>query len=137
MRIFRLLEFKKVFQLDLFGAVLSSISLAVILPFWQPFFGIPLSVLKLLACCAVLLSVFDLTCIFFLKKETHIEYAVRGLIGLNTMYLFLSIIEIIMHRNLITFWGHSYLIVEVFILIVLIYFECKMLKHFRTLSLSK
>lgn len=137
MRIFRLLELKKVFQLDFFGAVLSSISLAVILPFWQPFFGIPLAVLRLLACCAIFLSVFDLTCIFLLKKEAHIQYAVSTIIGLNAVYLLLSIIEIIMHWDLITLWGRAYLFLEIVVLIGLIYFERKTLNNFRTLSLSK
>ena len=137
MNIFRLLELKKVFQLDLVGAVLSAIILGLILPFWQPCFGIPLAVLRLLAFCAIFLSVFDLACIFLLKKESRIQYAVSTIIGLNVMYLLLSIIVIIMHWDLITLWGHGYLFLEIVVLIGLIYFERKTLKYFRTLSLSK
>jgi len=137
MNIFRLLELKKVFQLDLVGAVLSVIILGLILPFWQPCFGIPLAVLRLLAFCAIFLSVFDLACIFLLKKESRIQYAVSTIIGLNVMYLLLSIIVIIMHWDLITLWGHGYLFLEIVVLIGLIYFERKTLKYFRTLSLSK
>jgi len=137
MNIFRLLELKKVFQLDLVGAVLSAIILGLILPLWQPCFGIPLAVLRLLAFCAIFLSVFDLACIFLLKKESRIQYAVSTIIGLNVMYLLLSIIVIIMHWDLITLWGHGYLFLEIVVLIGLIYFERKTLKYFRTLSLSK
>ena len=95
--------------------------LGVVLVYFNEIFGIPISVLKLLAFIPLFFAVFDAICLGFSKTNLH-PY-LKVIAGFNITYCFLSIGLALFHVVTITWLGWSYLIVEVILVLCLAYFE--------------
>ncbi len=108
---------KNLFLIDGLGALLSIFLLGFVLVKLEPYFGIPVSTLYILAGLPVFFALYDLYC--YLKEPENTSAFLKGIAILNLSYCVLSIGFAIHHSNVIKNLGWVYIILEVLILIVL------------------
>ncbi len=115
---------KFLFLTDGVGAMVSAFLLGVILVRFEAIFGIPKSMLFLLAILPLFFAMFD----FYAFKSAPDRYSryFKVIASLNVAYCFLSIGLAFYHSEVVTYWGWGYIIGEVMIISVLIYLELKM-----------
>ncbi len=112
---------KPLFLLDGLGALLSTLCLGLILPAWQPLFGMPREILWILAAIAAVFASYSLLCYWLLKRN---HQAFLRLITLaNALYACLSLALVIVHFPQLTPLGIAYFSLELFILAILITIE--------------
>ena len=114
---------KKLFQLDGFGALLSSFLLGIVLVKFEPIFGIPKATLYLLASLPLLFVVYDVYCYY--KVEHNLGPFLKGIAITNLLYCCTSIGLTTYHRANITPYGWGYILVEVLIVPGLSFIELK------------
>jgi hypothetical protein len=114
---------KKIFLLDCFGALLSAISLGVVLPLFDSFFGLPNTILYSLAITALIFGIYSLVCYLFVRKSWRVWLLIIALA--NTFYALLSIIILFIFSQYLTFFDGLYFIIELVILALLIILEFK------------
>jgi hypothetical protein len=112
---------KKIFQIDGSGAILSAILSGIVLVKWERIFGIPATTLYFLASLPCLFSMYDFYCYF--KIDNKPGMFLKGIAIANLLYNVLSMGLAIYHFNKITYWGWTYLIIEIMIVSVLAVFE--------------
>ncbi len=118
---------KKLFQIDGFGAILSSILLGVVLVKLKYVFGIPKSTLYFLALLPCLFALYDLYCYFKIHNNVALFLKIIGIA--NLIYCCLSIGLAIYHSKNITIWGWTYILIEITIVSGLSLFELKVAKR--------
>ena len=116
---------KRLFLIDGVGAMLSAFFLAVVLVQLESFFGIPSSVLYILATFPVFFAAYDFYC-YARKNNLPTKQAsqttaarLRRIAGLNILYCVLSLGLALAHRDMITFFGWAYILAEIFVVIAL------------------
>jgi hypothetical protein len=114
---------KKIFLLDCLGALLSAISLGVILPLFDSFFGVPNIILYSLAITTLIFGIYSLVCYLFVRKSWRVWLLIIALA--NTFYALLSIIILFIFSQYLTFFDGLYFIIELVILALLIILEFK------------
>ncbi len=114
---------KKLILLHGFGAVLSAFLLGVILTNFEPYFGMPLNALYILAFLPCLFAVYDFICYFRITKNWA-PY-LKAIAIANLLYCFISIGFLSQHYESLTYLGWTYFLLELLILVVLIYVEMK------------
>jgi hypothetical protein len=114
---------KKLFLIDGSGAILSAFLLGIVLVEWERIFGIPRSVLYFLALLPCLFTVYDIYC--YRTKSKNIGTLLKGIAWMNLAYCILSMGLAIYHFQKITYFGWSYLILEMGIVITLATLEWK------------
>ena len=112
---------RKLFLLDGFGALLSSFLLGCILTEFENIFGIPKPTLYLLALIPIFFVLYD--AFFYFKKNTNINYGLKGIAILNFSYCIISIFYAFFHIESITFLGWFYIFIEIIIVSLLAIFE--------------
>ncbi|RYM32161.1 hypothetical protein ERX46_15885 [Brumimicrobium glaciale] len=117
---------KRIFLIDAFGALLTTILLFSVLAQLEQYFGMPKDVLYLLAGIAFGLFIYSLSCNRFVKSNW--KHFLRILIIFNSIYLLLSIGLIIKHSESLTVLGWIYFILEFIVIGVLITYELNSLK---------
>lgn len=117
---------KLLFLVDGFGAMLSAFMLGVVLARLEPVFGIPASVLYLLAAIPPFFVLFDFYA--YRKEERRLVPYLKGIAIMNTAYCCLSIGLAMFYKHEVTFWGWAYLFAEAAIIAVLVYLELQMAK---------
>lgn len=117
---------KKLFLLDGFGALLSAFLLGVILVSFESTFGIPKKTLYLLASFPCFFAVYDFYCYYIIKK--NIGFFLITIACVNVLYCFLSIGCAIYHKHTITYFGLVYITLEILIVISLIIVELRAVK---------
>ncbi len=118
---------KMLFLIDGTGAILSAFLLGIVLVELESIFGIPRLTLYFLAVLPILFSVYDIFC--YRVKSNNISPLLKAIAVMNIAYCILSIGLATYHFRKITFFGWSYLLIEVFIVITLATIELKAANH--------
>ncbi|MEM7102777.1 MAG: hypothetical protein AAF502_06535 [Bacteroidota bacterium] len=112
---------RKMFLLDGLGALVTAISLGVVLTKFNAFFGMPIQVLHKLALVACVFAVYSLSCHFLLSANWR-KFLLL-IISANATYCVASAILVGIHFQKLTTWGIAYFVIEILIIIALIYIE--------------
>ncbi len=112
---------RTLFLIDGFGALLSAILLGIILIKFETIFGIPKSTLYFLASLPCLFAIYDFYC--FIGMNDKLSGSLNRIAIINLFYCCLSIGLAVFHRNQITYFGWTYILLEVLIIIALAIFE--------------
>jgi len=115
---------KNIFIVDGLGALLSAFLLGVVLVKLEYIFGIPKSMLYVLAFIPCVFVVYDI--ISYLINNKNQSQFIRYIAYLNIGYCFLSIGMAINHYENITIFGWIYIFLELLILIWLSIYELKL-----------
>ena len=106
--------------LDAFGALVSSVSLGGLLVMFQPWIGMPVGVLYLLAALPVGFGIFDLYALF---SQKQLARRLRQVAGLNLFYCLLSLVLTIAFASSLTGLGWAYFGAELAIVIAIVALE--------------
>ena len=118
---------RRLFLLDSFGAALTSLSLIIILRFYNDYFGMPASILSYLITVGLIFFSYSTTCFLLLKKNWA---SFIRLIGLgNLLYSSFSLVLIYYYFNKLTPLGVVYFFLEAIIVVVLAFIELKVANH--------
>ncbi len=113
----------KLFLLDGLGAVVSALSLGLLLPYFNEYVGIPRQTLYTLAVPAVFFALYSLSC-YFAKVERW-RLFLRGIAVANLLYCCVTIVLMLSHFITLTGWGLTYFTGEVFIILIIVYWELR------------
>lgn len=113
---------RSLFVIDGLGALVSAISLGLVLSNLVGIFGIPQETLYLLASFPVFFALFDL---LSYRQKKGIRRNLRAIAWANLLYCGLSIVLSFYHFETITLWGWAYIIGEVLIVVFLALLELK------------
>lgn len=119
---------ERLFLIDAFGAIISAFLLGVILVKLEGIFGIPLPALYLLALLPSGFALYDFYCFFRVKE--NIGLFLKGIAYINLSYCCISLGLAFYHYKKITYLGWTYVVLEIFMVIVLATLE------FRTAKLT-
>lgn len=117
-------EPKTLFLLDGSGAILSAFLLGVVLVRFERNIGIPSSTLYVLAIPPIFFAVYDFFCYRLDKIKSNIF--LKGIATMNLLYCCLSIGLAFYHLETITKLGWSYILIEIFIVIMLAMLQLRM-----------
>jgi hypothetical protein len=120
------LDKRTIFLVDGLGAVVSALSLGLVLPAFQNLIGMPKGVLYLLACLAVGLAIFSLSRFFFADHDNPI-WLKLVIIG-NLSYCALSAFFLVTYFQQLTYLGLTYFILEKVIVLGIVFLEARFLK---------
>ncbi|MFS4467418.1 hypothetical protein [Maribacter sp. 2210JD10-5] len=113
-------------MIDSVGAAFSIILLGVVLPKLESIFGIPKSILYILASFPVVFMLFDF---YSYTRKVVLKLYLFGIAMMNLLYCFLSIGLALFNHYTITHWGWLYLLLEVIIIMLLAFLELKVAKR--------
>ena len=116
-------DLKKLFLIDGLGAMLSAFLLGVVLVRLEGLFGIPKSILYILASLPCLFAIYDFYCYF--NIEQNMGLFLRGIAITNLLYCCLSLGFAIYHSQQITYLGWAYIIGEIIIVTILAIIELR------------
>lgn len=104
---------KKLFLIDGFGAILSTLLLGIVLVELENIFGIPKSTLYFLALLPSLFASYDFYCYYKIHK--YLAIYLKGIAITNLIYCCLSLGLAIYHREEIKSLGWIYISIEILI----------------------
>lgn len=110
--------------IDGFGALLSFVLLAFVLPVFQDEIGITINTLYFLAAFPLLYLLYDFVCVFFIK-ENLLGHSLKLVAYFNIVYCLISLSTIFIHVKTITWLGVLYFTIEVMIILILAIIELK------------
>lgn len=116
-------QIKNLFLLDGIGALVSAFSLGVILVWLEKYFGIPKSTLYFLALLPCLFAIYDFYCYFKIKEQ--LWKFLKYIAIVNLLYCALSLGLAFHHKEVITYLGWGYIIIEIVIVVGLALYELK------------
>lgn len=119
---------KKLFLLDGIGALVSAFLLGVVLVKFQNYFGIPKTTLYVLAALPCFFAIYDFICFF--KIDKNLGRLLKGIAIVNLLYCVLSLGLAFYHFQEITLLGWTYVIVEIFIVVILAIIEFKIAREY-------
>ncbi len=114
---------RKLFLLDGIGAIVSALSLGVVLVQFESIFGMPKQVLYCLAAAASIFAIYSLTCYF-----SNIKYwrpFLKVIAFANLSYCFATAILVFYFYQELTVLGILYFVLEKLIVVPLALFELK------------
>ena len=114
---------KRLFIIDGLGALFSAFMLGIVLVRHQSLFGIPISVLYILASLPIVFAFLDLTFYIFGQKQLGRFLIIIALI--NIFYCFISLGFAFYHYNSLTTLGWAYILIEILIVLTLANIEFK------------
>ena len=109
------------FLLDGIGALVTAISLGIVLTKFNAYFGMPIPVLHKLALVACGFAVYSLSCHFLLTAKWG--KFLKPIIFANAAYCVASAILVVYHFEKLTIIGIVYFVIEILIIVALIYIE--------------
>lgn len=109
------------FLIDGIGAIITALMLGVILPAFQPVFGMPTEILHLLSGVASAFALYSLICHFFLKKNR--SAFLRIIAMCNAVYCLITLGLMVGYREVITGWGIAYFVGEIAVVLLLVRLE--------------
>jgi len=121
------LSFKQLFLVDGLGAVVTALLLSQVLARWEPLFGMPKSVLFVLAGIAGCFAVYSLLCHFLVEKNWR-PY-LRGIAIANTLYCCLTLGLVVYRYEALTWLGIAYFLGEIMLVLFLVTVEVKKSKE--------
>tara|TARA_B100000745_G_scaffold290434_1_gene229365 strand:+ start:216 stop:626 length:411 start_codon:yes stop_codon:yes gene_type:complete len=120
---------KKIFLVDAIGALITAIFMLYILSPLQAHIGMPLQIITGFGIAALGLFAYSIFC--HLQIKTLWRPFLFGVIALNSTYVVVSIILVLMYINDLTTLGIIYFIIEILIIIGLITIEYRTFKHLK------
>ena len=114
---------RKLFLIDGMGAILSAFLLGVVLVKLERVFGIPSSTLYILASFPILFAIYDYYC--YRMVDNNLSKFIKGIAAFNLFYYCLSIGFALHHYQEITYFGWSYMILEIIIVFTLAIVELR------------
>ena len=118
-----ILNQKRIFLIDAFGALLTAFLLFGILAQYEHYFGMPSTVLYALSGTAFGLFIYSISCYRFIKSNWKPFLGI--LIVCNIIYSFVSLGLLIQHAEQLTDLGWIYFILEIIVIGVIISLEYK------------
>jgi hypothetical protein len=119
-------NYKKIFLLDAIGAMVTLMFFLFLLIPFQPWIGMPLPALYILAGIAALFVLHSGACYFWVTN--HWKRSLRLIIGGNIAYTCLTATLLVLYSNQIQPLGYLYFIGEILVLMALVVFERRVLK---------
>ncbi len=117
------LNTRKLFLIDGLGAMISAFCLGMILVKYEYIFGIPKNTLYILASIPCLFATYDFIC--YWKTEENANTFLKYIAFANIIYCLISIGMGFYHYSEIKLPGWIYLLSEISIILILVYFELK------------
>ena len=114
---------KRIFLIDAFGALLTTISLFGILAQLEQYFGMPKNTLYLLSGIAFCLFTYSISCHRLIKSNW--KPFLRILIICNIIYLLISLGLMIKYSEKLTELGWTYFILELIVIGIIVIVEYK------------
>lgn len=114
---------KKLFLIDGIGALLSVFFLALVLPKFELYFGMPKNTLFILACIAALFAINSLT--IFLLTTKNLQLYLKAIAIANIAYCIYSLVVVVDNYTTITKLGIIYFTVEIVVILLLALVEIK------------
>lgn len=108
---------KKLFLIDGFGALLSAFLLGFVLVRFESIFGMPAEALYILAALPCIFAVYDFSCYFLVKRNGPLF--LRLIAIANLLYCCISIGFVLHHQSALTTLGWVYFLLELIIVISL------------------
>lgn len=112
---------RNIFLFDGAGAILSVLLLGVILPAVQPWIGMPLQILYVLAAIPVVYAVYSFICYRWANHQNPIWLKV--IMGGNALYCVVTLSLVGAYWSEMTRWGVLYFALESLVLLALVAFE--------------
>jgi hypothetical protein len=106
---------------DAIGALVSAVSLGVLLPYFQSFIGLPLHLLYVLAFIAVIFLIISLSSFF--RGNCEYQKRLKMMAKFNLLYILVTWLLIILYFAEITNYGLLYFAAETIVVLVLVKFE--------------
>ncbi|MEO1652288.1 MAG: hypothetical protein AAFU64_01980 [Bacteroidota bacterium] len=118
------LKLRQLFLIDGLGALLSVFMLGFVLVRLESYFGIPISVLYVLAAIPIFFALYDFLCYFFLQKG--FPPYIKAIALANISYCIFSLVLAFFHRDSITLFGWLYIVGEILIVVFLSLWEWRL-----------
>jgi hypothetical protein len=112
---------KNMLLVDAIGALVSAVSLGVLLPYFQSFIGLPLHLLYVLAFIAVIFLIISLSSFF--RGNCEYQKRLKMMAKFNLLYILVTWLLIILYFAEITNYGLLYFAAETIVVLVLVKFE--------------
>ncbi len=116
----------QLFKLDAFGAGVTAFMLGVVLVYFQPYFGVPIHILRLLAALPIFYFLYSFYC--FWRKPKNWRPLLKGIAFANLAYCLLTLGLMIFLSENFTALGFLYFIGEIIIIVVLSWHELRVCK---------
>ncbi|HKK77518.1 MAG TPA: hypothetical protein VJ953_20730 [Saprospiraceae bacterium] len=110
-------EPRQLFLLDALGATLSTILLGAVLTTFNPIFGMPVSILRVLAGIAALYALYSFWQYFRFPEKW--SFFLRVIALANIFYCGLTLHLVLRHYPALTLWGRAYFFGELILVLVL------------------
>ena len=117
---------KRLFLIDSFGAFLTAFFLFAILRTFDEYFGMPKLTLDFISIIALAFSVYSFCCFFLVGNNWH--PFLKAISIANILYCCLTLGLVIYYYPLLTILGVTYFLIEIIIVVVLVFFEINVLK---------
>jgi hypothetical protein len=117
---------RKIFTIDAIGAIVSALSLYVLVLPLNTYFGVPLSIVWILGGVSLAFFLFSLFCNLTTGKHDAIK--LRIVITANLLYGILTAILVLWNHSSITGLGIAYFVAEYSVIIALVLLERECLK---------
>jgi hypothetical protein len=115
---------QKLFFIDGIGALVSVVLLAAVLPYFEAYIGMPRSELYRLAVLPCFYAAYSLTCAIFTPQNSGLW--LRGIACANLFYVGLTVVLLLLNRQIIKPWGWLYFFGEAVVIVGLAYVEYRM-----------
>ena len=123
----RQLNEKTIFLFDGCGAALSTISLGLVLPAIQPWIGMPLQALYLLALIPVFYGIYSLAC--YRLADPHKPIWLQGIMVANLLYCVLTTMLLLLYWRELTPLGVAWFVVDALVIVGVVLLEYSVLKR--------
>lgn len=124
---------RNVFLFDGTGAVLSALTVGVVLPYFSDWIGMPVDILHTLGWLAASFAVYSLSCYWLIKRTKPLM--LFGIIAANSLYCLINIVLLLTSPDL-TQIGRIYFLTETLIIFGVVFVEVKVLQTLMTLRRS-
>jgi hypothetical protein len=114
---------KKLFLIDVIGAIISAVMLGIVLVKFEDIFGMPKNILYLLSVIPSIFAIYSFICFLRVPKKSKIYLKIIAL--LNLLYCFITLSFVIYLYKKLTFLGVLYFVLELIIIVIVIILELK------------
>ena len=120
-----LLNPKRLFLIDGFGAFLTAFFLFAMLRTFHDYFGMPKTILDFLSIIASVFSIYSFCCFFLVNNNW--SFFLRAISISNLLYCCLTLGLVIYNYPRLTILGVTYFLVEIIVVCGLVFFEIRVL----------
>ena len=121
------MTFKRLFLIDFSGALISTFMLGVLIPKFNHFIGMPISILYPLAFTAFIFAIYSGFCFLKIKKNWKPFLTIIAIC--NLIYCCITLILVIQQHEQLSILGFIYFIIEMIIITALVILEYKTINN--------